>query len=132
MRDWLTKDFHWKAFSLLMAVGIWLTVRKFGEPAEVASPGNTSITYPVAVQAMAADRDVRGAQIIPDKVNATITGPPSVMSQLSAGQIFALVNLTGVNSARDLPYDVEIALPAGAAVLHVDPPQVDVTLAKPK
>lgn len=115
-----------------MAVGIWLTVHKFGEPATAAQAAfGPSITYPLSVQAVSASSNVGAAQLDPDTVNATVTGSPDVMNHLQASQIHALVNLTGINSARNLTCDVEIALPRGAMVLHIDPPQVAVTLAKP-
>jgi YbbR domain-containing protein len=132
MRDWLTKDFYWKAFSLLMAIGIWLTVDRIsGEPDKQTS-GASSVknTYDLRLQAVSADADVHDAQLVPQTVNATVTGPPEIMNNLQSNEIHARVNLTGFDSARNLLCDVEISLPRGATVVSIDPPQVSVTLPK--
>lgn len=130
MRDWFTKDFYWKAFSLLMAIGIWLTVDRIsGEPGK-QTPGAPSLknTYDLHLLAVSADADVQNAQLSPQTVNATIIGPPEIMNTLQPSQIHAVVNLTGFNSARNLLRDVEISLPRGVTVVNIDPPQVSVTL----
>ena len=131
MPDWLTKDFHWKAFSLLMAVGIWLTVSRPSGTA--AAQGLTRLQQPyvsVPVVPVSADTTVRGAQIYPPTVTVTIAGGREVMGRLQPSQIHAFVNLTGLTSAQNLARDVEVSLPPETTVVDVDPPQVTVTLGK--
>jgi YbbR domain-containing protein len=131
MRDWFIKDFHWKAFSLLMAVGIWLTVRKEAESPAVHAPNLTKNTYGnVLVLAVSANANVRQAQLDPPNVNVTVSGPSETMGNLNASQVHAFVNLTDLGSAQSLPRDVEINLPPGVTVVDVEPPQVTVTIPK--
>ena len=132
MRDWLTKDFYWKAFSLLMAVGIWLTVRHESE-AQLAMPPNltqNNTYHDVPVMAISSSADVHQARLAPQTVTATISGSPDIISHLQRNEIYAFVNLTGFNSAENLPRDIEISLPKGATVIDIDPPQVTVTFPK--
>lgn len=129
MPDWLTKDFHWKAFSLLMAIGIWLTVRREGEaPAGQAFNAIKDTYVNVPVQAVSTDSNVHAAQIVPPTVTVTIAGAAETMNRLERTEIHAFVNLTGFSSADNLSRDVEVALPAGATIVDVDPPQVTVTM----
>ncbi len=131
MPDWLTKDFHWKAFSLLMAIGIWLTVRRASETPAAQAANLTRNTYAnVPVMAVSAGANVHQAQIIPQTVTAIISGPPEVMDRLQRDEIHAQVNLTDFSSAQNLAFDVEISLPPGTTVVGIDPPSVTVTLPK--
>jgi YbbR domain-containing protein len=132
MPDWLTKDFHWKAFSLLMAVGIWLTVSRPSGTA--AAQGANRVQQPyvnVPVVPLSTDANVHAVQIYPQTVTVTVSGPPDSMNHLQRSEIHASVNLSGFSSAENLTRDVEVALPPGATVVDVDPPQVTVTLPKP-
>jgi YbbR domain-containing protein len=128
MRDWFIKDFYWKAFSLFMAVGIWLTVRRESEAQLVHTPNLSENTYgTVPVLAVSASGNVRQAQLVPQTIHIVVSGPPEIMNNLVENQIHAFVNLTGTDSARNLPYDVEIAVPRGVTVVEINPPQVTVT-----
>jgi YbbR domain-containing protein len=132
MPDWLAKDFYWKAFSLLMAIGIYLTVRHESE-AEPSAPQNltqNNTYHDVPVIAISASADMRQARLAPQTVTATISGSPEVVNNIKREQIYAYVNLTGLNSAENLPRDIQISLPKGATIVDVDPPQVTVTFAK--
>ena len=132
MPDWLAKDFYWKAFSLLMAIGIYLTVRHESE-AEPSVPQNLTQNnsyHDVPVIALSANADVRQARLAPLTVTVTISGSPDVVNDIKRDQIYAFVNLSGLNTAENLPRDIEISLPKGATVIDIDPPQVTVTLAK--
>lgn len=115
-----------------MAIGIWLTVRHESE-AEPAVPLNlteNNTYHDVPVIAISSSGDVRQAKLAPLTVTATISGSPDVISHLQRNQIEAYVNLTGFNSAQNLPQDVQISLPKGATVIDIDPPQVTVTISK--
>ena len=130
MPDWLTKDFHWKAFSLLMAVGIWLTVSR-ESPVPVQSGNSTKNPYlDIPVVAISANSNVHQAQIYPQNVTVTISGDPEAVNRLQRNQIHAFINLTGLSSAENLSQDVEVALPQGITLVAIDPPQVTVTLPK--
>jgi YbbR domain-containing protein len=130
MPDWLTKDFHWKAFSLLMAVGIWLTVSR--ESPMPAQSGNRIETpygdMPVA--ALSAGADVHQAQIYPQNVTVTVSGDRDAINRVQRNQIHPYINLTGLSSAESLSRDVEVSLPPGITLVNIDPPQVAVTLPK--
>ena len=133
MRDWLTKDFHWKAFSLLMAIGIWLSASRASETssAQLATlPSN--IYNNVAVLAISAGSDVHGAQVNPATATVTIRGTQEALNRLEGSQIHAFINLTGFASADNLSRNVEVALPPGVMLDKVDPPQVTVTIPIPK
>jgi len=130
MRDLFTRDFHWKAFSILMAIGIWLTVHRISGEPEPRTIGGPSIVYSLPVLAVSSGADVHTVELGPKIVDATISGSPDVMNSIQPGQIHAFVNLTGITSAENLPRDVEISLPRGATVVHIDPPQVTVTIPK--
>ena len=132
MRDWLTKDFYWKAFSLLMAIGIWLTVHRISGEPDKQTPGTANLknTYDLHLLAVSADADVHNAQLTPPTVNVTVIGPPEIMNNVQPSQIHAAVNLTGFTSAQNLQRDVEISLPSGVTVVNIDPPHVTVNLTK--
>jgi YbbR domain-containing protein len=129
MRDWLTKDFSWKIFSVALAVIIWLTVHKiYEEPgAFAASVAGDRVTYgnlPVRLVSTAAD--VRDFRVAPDSVSVTVSGTPEVMAVLQANQIRATVDLTDIASAKDLKCRVDVSVPSGVTLVSVDPPKVGV------
>jgi YbbR domain-containing protein len=117
MRDWFIKDFGWKIFSVVLAVVIWLTVNKIlGEGA-----GNS---LPVLIVSSAAD--VRDFRIAPTTVTVEISGSADDMAKLQASEIRAVVDLTGIESAKDLHCRVDVSTPPGITLIRVDPPRVGV------
>jgi YbbR domain-containing protein len=131
MPDWLTKDFHWKAFSLLMAIGIWLSVSRASETSSAQTANLPSNTYGnVPVLAISANSDVHQAQVAPATVSVTLSGTRETLNRLQGNEIHAFINLTGFSSAENLSRDVEVALPPGITLDSVDPPQVTVTIPK--
>jgi hypothetical protein len=136
MRDWFTKDLGWKLFSAFLALAIWLTVHKIldesvSSPAVVPAlqPNTVAMTFtnlPVLVVSAAAD--VRQFQVKPHAVTVTVRGQPEIVATLRAGQIHALVDLTDIEAARDLPRRVDISMPAGVALVSIEPAEVSVVI----
>jgi YbbR domain-containing protein len=131
MRDLFIKDLGWKLFSLLLAAFIWLTVHKIIEEPNfsTASAAVRPVTYgnlPVLIVATAAD--MRPYRVAPNTVSVTVSGPPEVMAVLQANQIRATVDLTDINSARDLKRRVDVSVPSGVTLVNVEPAKVGVIL----
>ena len=136
MRDWLIKDSIWKLFSLVLAVAIWLTVHKILEesaPPSVLLPRsvattltNTFTDLPVLIVSAAAD--VREFHVSPNAVAVSVSGRPEVMAELRADQVHALVDLTGIETARGLRRRVDISMPAGVTLVDVNPAEVNVVI----
>ena len=134
MRDWVTKDFGWKLFSLFLAVAIWLTVHKiYEEPRAASAPAaGSTVTFdnlPVLVVSSASD--VRNFRVVPNTVSVKVDGPPEVMANLQASQIHAMVDLTDIQSAGDLRRQVDVSTPPGVTLVMVNPIQVDVIVPLP-
>jgi YbbR domain-containing protein len=132
MRDWITKDFGWKLFSVFLAVAVWLTVHKIrGEPVEQTAPFVGNVTYgDLPIQIVSASADVHNFHVTPSTVEVTVNGPTEVMAKLQADQVRAVVNLTGVQPDRNSRRPVDISAPPGVTLVSVDPPEVAVTIPK--
>jgi len=129
MRDWLTKDLWWKIFSVILAVIIWLTVHKiYEEPGmSAASAGGDTVTYgnlPVLLVSTGADvSDYRLAQ---STVSVTVSGSPDAIAVLQANQIRATVDLSGIQTNKDLKWPVDVSVPPRVTLVSVDPPRVGI------
>jgi YbbR domain-containing protein len=127
MRDWLTKDFLWKVFSVVLAVIIWLTVHKIYEeprPPGAAANGSTFTYNNLPVRVVSASADVHDFRVAPASVKVTVSGSVDTMSTLKIGDVHAVVNLTETNLARDAHLPVEISAPTNVTVTGIDPPSV--------
>jgi YbbR domain-containing protein len=137
LRDWITKDFGWKLFSLILAVAFWIAIhRNIGEtPAAVipfASVQTQTITFTnLPVHVVSSSADVHNAQVLPNAVTVTLRGPSEIMSLLEENRIHATANLTGIDLANDRSLPVEVSVPLGVAVDKIDPPKVSVTYSQP-
>ena len=134
MRDWVTKDFGWKLFSLFLALAIWLTIHKIYEDPKTASGlavGDTVTFGNLPVLIVSSASDVRDFRVVPVTVAVKVGGPPEVMADLQANQIHAVVDLTDIQSARDLRRRVDISTPPGVTLVSVDPPKVGVIVPPP-
>ncbi len=132
MRDWFTKDFGWKLFSVFLAVAIWLTVHKIrGESVGQTAPFAGNVTYgDLPIQIVSASADVRNFHVMPSTVEVTVNGPAEVMAKLQADQVRAIVNLTGIQPDRNLLRPVDISAPPGVTLVSINPPEVAVTIPK--
>ncbi|HTY87625.1 MAG TPA: CdaR family protein [Candidatus Acidoferrum sp.] len=129
MRDWIAKDFGWKLVSLFLAVAIWLTVHKIYEepksPAGAAAVSTVTFDHlPVLIVSTAAD--VHNFRVNPTTVKVTASGPAAVMARLQASELRAVVDLTDIESARDLSRLVNLSAPPRVTLISVEPSRVDV------
>ena len=129
IRAWLVDDVGWKIFSLILAAAIWLTVHRILLESFMPSSGagGSTLTYgnlPVFIVASAAD--VHLYRVAPETVKITVSGSPETIAVLQANQIRATVDLTGIDSARDLKRSVDVAVPSGVTVISVEPAKVGV------
>jgi YbbR domain-containing protein len=134
MRDLFIKDWGWKLFSLFLAVVIWLTVHKIiEEPKESAASAANPVTYgnlPVLIVASASD--VHLYRVVPDNISVTVSGSPEAIAVLQANQIRVTVDLTDIESAKNLPRRVDVSVPDGIELVSVDPAKVSVIIPPPK
>ncbi len=137
LRDIVTKDFGWKLLSVLMAAGIWVTVKTISG-GSLATPTvnplaewkmRTFTNLPVIVMSAAADP--REFKVKPEAVAVTVRGSPEIVEAVVAKEIHATVDLTDIESARDLSKRVEVSGPPGVMFTHVTPSNV-VVIVPPK
>jgi len=135
LRDWFIKDLGWKLFSVVLAVAVWLAVYKIlGETGGSTEPaiGDKQTTYDdMPVLVVSAASDVRDFRVKPDAVTVTVSGAPNVMAILQANQIRAVVDLTGIESAKKLRRRVDVSLPPGVKLVSVNPSNVEVIVPPP-
>jgi hypothetical protein len=132
MRNFLTKDLGWKLFSLALAVVTWFAVdalsrdpRRLNRPLEPSA----SLTFQnVSVLVVSAAADVREFKVNPDVVQVTVRGRPDVVNRLQKGEIHVTVDLTGIESARNLRKQVDVSVPPEITVVSVVPKEVDVVV----
>ena len=132
MRDWFIKDLAWKLFSLALAVAIWATVRTVSTENNAGADPlrdwdvHTFTNLPVLVVSAAAD--VREFKVDPNTVDVTVRSRPEIIAALQAREIHVTVDLTEVESARDLRKRVDVSTPPGVTFIRVAPAQVDVVV----
>jgi len=133
-RDWITKDLTWKLFSLILAVGLWITIHNLRETPEVVTPFATvrTVTFTnLSVLAVSVNADVHSAQVVPNMVAVKLSGPSEIMAVLEENKVHASVNLTGIDAASGLHLPVDVSAPPGVAVDEIDPPKVGVSFLSP-
>jgi YbbR domain-containing protein len=123
LRHIFLEDFFLKLFSLLLAIVVWLIVT-FASQREAGMTPRVFSNLPVRV--LSSTEDVRGFKVSPNEVEVTVQGNAKTLRNLQSKDIQAVVDLTGVATARDLHKPVEIAVPAGVAFIRVAPEEVQV------
>ena len=129
--EWVTRDIGWKLFSLILAVGIWLTIHNIlAETGGLTNPvaGNRLTYDDLQVVIVSSTADVRDFKVDPPTVAVTVSGSPEVISVLQANQIEATVNVTSIESTKDLTRRVHVSTPAGVTLVSVDPPEVELII----
>ena len=126
MSDWITKDFWWKLFSLILAVVLWLTVYKIRQDPVIAVASASGVPLSLPISVVSSALDVHDFRVLPGTVVVKVSGPPEVMAVLQANQIHPVVDLTDITGARNLKRRVEVSTPPGVTLISVEPTEVDV------
>ena len=130
-RNWITHDFVWKALSVILAVAIWLTINKIQEEPQKPGAHVNTVEKPLdnlPVLVVSAAADVRNFRVDPETVNVTVRGQPDVLAAIQPGQVHVVVDLTDIESARDLRKRVDVSMPPGVTLVKVDPLEVNVVI----
>jgi YbbR domain-containing protein len=130
-RNLVAKDFWLKAFSLALAILIWLTVWFSIHGESSSSPWLALIGHPpdeniVVVPVHGPSGLTQNFSADPAEVKITLRGDPKVLKSLRTEDIRAQVDLTGIESANGLLRTVEVILPQGVAYTHITPEEVEV------
>jgi YbbR domain-containing protein len=129
MRDWFTKDFGWKIFSVILALIIWLTVHKiYEEPGtSAASAAGDTVTYgDLRVLPVSTGADVSDYRLTQPTVSVTVSGSPDAIAVLQANQIRATVDLSDIETNLELERRVEVSVPPRVTLISVEPSKVGV------
>jgi YbbR domain-containing protein len=106
---------------------IWVTVslaiQKEVSPATpltLTTPGRLTFSHlPVTILSSASD--VRSFKVYPNEVEVTVEGDTKRLQSLQPKEIHVIVDLTGIESARDLTKQIEVSTPAGVTHIMVEP-----------
>ena len=130
IRNLFIRDFWLKLFSLVLAVLIWkivsLAIRHEVSPAAGPLLGIETSYKEVPVLIMSTAEDVRSFKVNPTSVEVFVRVDPAKASDVQASDIHAIVDLTGIESARDLRRQIRVTTPADVTFVRVVPDQVDV------
>jgi hypothetical protein len=141
LRNIFLRDFWLKLFSVVLAILIWMTVWLFAIRKDVspaAALSNTSleerIFYSIPVLVMSAAADVRDFKVSPGEVAIKVRGDAKKLLELEkklrddpqAKDIRALVDLTGIESARGLRKKIVVTTPADITFEQADPDEVEI------
>ncbi len=133
-RNLVVKDFWLKLFSLALAVLIWLTVRSIsGEGTSspwLALIGRPSDETVLSVPVHLPSGTTQKFSALPAEVQVTLRGDRQLLKTLTAQNIRAEVDLTGIESANGLLRPVEIILPKGIFYTRLDPDEVEVQVSR--
>ncbi len=128
LREILFKNFGWKLLSVALAFVIWLTVK-----ASSAEQGQTERVFlALSLQIVSGTADVRTFQVEPVTVTVTLKGRSEVITRLNEREIRCLVDVTSADLTQNFRRHVDVAVPSGITVVHIEPAEVQITPPKPK
>ena len=128
VREIIFKNFGWKLLSVALAFAIWLTVKTTS-----AEQGQTERVFmSLPLQIVSGTADVRTFQMEPATATITLKGRPEVINRLAERQIRALIDVTSADLTQNFRRHVDVAVPSGITVVHVEPAEVQITPPKLK
>jgi YbbR domain-containing protein len=124
LRYLFVEDLWLKLFSLALAVLIWVTVTFISQKDAGIEQRVVSRKLPVTILSSA--EDIHNFRVSPREVMVTLQGNPRVLQNLQTNDVRAIVDLTGVGTARDLRKRIEVSVPPGISQVRVTPEEVQV------
>ena len=117
LRDIFIKNFGWKLLSVVLASAIWLTIKTTS-----AEEGQTERVYlALPLQIVSGTADVRTFQVEPIAVTVTLKGRTEIINRLAEREIRCLVDTTSADLTQNFRRRVDVAVPSGITVVHVEP-----------
>jgi YbbR domain-containing protein len=77
---------------------------------------------------MARAADVHTYHVRPEVVSVTVSGSPEAVAVVQANSIRVSVDLTDIESAKDLFRPIDVSMPPGISLVKVSPPRVSVVI----
>jgi YbbR domain-containing protein len=117
MKQLFTQNLGWKLLSIVLAVGLWLSIAR--EP-EVA----TSLSVPVEFKNMRDDLDISGS--LPDRLHLEVRGPSGRLSRDSLSAVAVVLDLSDAQPG-DRTYNIRgrnLNLPPGVTFYRAVPSQI--------
>jgi YbbR domain-containing protein len=132
LRDLFLRDIWLKLFSLALAVCVWkvvsLAIEKDVSPTAVLPITSTERVIPnVPVLVISAAAAPRAYKVNPSQVTITVRGETRLVEGLMPGEVRAVVDLTGIDSAVNLKKRIEILTPPGVTS-HAEPEEVQASI----
>jgi YbbR domain-containing protein len=128
-------DFWLKLFSLVLAVLIWLTVsfaiQRGGGATQPPVLGLNFKQRPfvgLPVVLLSSAIDVHEIRVEPKTVDVTVQGDARTIDRLQPSDNRVLVDLTGIEAARDLRKRIDVSTPPGVSHVRVIPSEVQITI----
>lgn len=128
LSDIFFKNLGWKLLSVALASAIWLTVKTTS--AEQSQTERVFMNLPL--QIVSGTTDVRTFQMDPATTTITLKGRPEAVNRLAEREIHCLVDVTSADLSQKFRRHVDVAVPSGITVVHVEPAEVMITPPKPK
>lgn len=125
LRNWLSDDLAIKAFSVILAILLWINVA--GPERALPTAPIQDTRHNVAVTWRNLPPDLVVAAVEPDTVSVTYRASADVADSLSDQSFTAFVDLRNAVGGR-LAFNVDVAVPPGVQLVSVTPSRVTVTL----
>jgi YbbR domain-containing protein len=120
----LTTNFGWKLFSLLLSVGLWFA---FIAESEIA----TSITVPVEFKNLPKDLEI--SSDVPDRLNLKVRGPSARMRSAELLQSSVMLDLASIARPGEQTFTLDqstVDLPTGVILSRAVPSQIKLKFEK--
>jgi YbbR domain-containing protein len=115
---WIFRDFWWKLFSLVIAVGLWFAMVGDQERA-------TTLNVPVEMKGIPADFEI--SSNAPERVTLEVQGPSSKVRDLSESRVSVILDLSSVGEPGQRTFTIDqtnVFLPSGVRLNRALPAQI--------